>query len=107
MRMSDYANDVVNGGATNNYYMVANNGNIEKTSLRELLNDLEIFPEYLDPQDINGKVFFWFSPAETITSLRHNPVNLMLAQVYGRKVWKLISPYYTHLLYNYRGRVVK
>ena len=58
MRMSDYISDVVTGGATNNYYMVANNSNIEKTSLRELLNDLEIFPEYLDPQDINGKVFF-------------------------------------------------
>ncbi|PZO36985.1 MAG: hypothetical protein DCF19_20085 [Pseudanabaena frigida] len=103
IRMSDYADVVVNGGATNNYYMVANNGNIEKTDLRGLLEDIEIFPEYLDPQNINGTTFFWFGPEGTITPLHHDPVNLIFVQVYGRKVWKIIPPYYTHMLYNYRG----
>ncbi len=103
MQMADYADNVVNGGATNNYYMVANNGNIEKTALRGLLNDIQIFPEYLDPQNINGTTFFWFGPAGTITPLHHDPVNLIFVQVYGRKVWKIIPPYFTHRLYNYRG----
>jgi hypothetical protein len=103
MLMGEYINDVVNGGETNNYYMVANNGNIEKTALRGLVEDIEIFPEYLDAQNINGTTFFWFGPAGTITPLHHDPVNLMFTQVYGRKVWKIIPPYYTHLLYNYRG----
>ena len=103
MLLADYVDMVVEGGATNNYYMVANNGNLEKTELRGLLDDLEIFPEYLDPQDINGKVFFWLGPEGTITPLHHDPVNLIFVQVYGRKVWKIIPPYYTHRLYNYRG----
>lgn len=103
MPMAAYINDVVNGGETNNYYMVANNGNIEKTALRGLLDDLEMFPNYLDARNINGTTFFWFGPSGTITPLHHDPVNLMFTQIYGRKVWKIIPPYYTHLLYNYRG----
>jgi hypothetical protein len=103
MKMADYVDAVVNNGATNDYYMVANNGNIEKTALRGLLNDLEMFPEYLDPLDTDGKAFFWFGPNGTITPLHHDPVNLIFVQVYGRKVWQIIPPYYTHLLYNYRG----
>ncbi|TYQ31237.1 cupin-like domain-containing protein [Pseudanabaena sp. UWO310] len=103
MQMTDYVNNVINGGATNNYYMVANNGNIQKTALRSLLDDIEVFPEYLDPQKIDGNCFFWFGPAGTITPLHHDPVNLIFVQVYGRKVWKIIPPYYTHLIYNYRG----
>jgi hypothetical protein len=103
MKMSDYVDAVVSGGATNDYYMVANNGNLEKTELRGLLNDLEIFPEYLAPQDPNGKAFFWFGASGTVTPLHHDPVNLIFVQVYGRKVWQIIPPFYTHLLYNYRG----
>jgi len=103
MQMADYVDAVVKGGATNDYYMVANNGNLEKTALRGLLNDLEIFPEYLDPQDTDGKAFFWFGSGGTITPLHHDPVNLIFVQVYGRKVWQIISPHYTHMLYNYRG----
>lgn len=103
MQMADYVDAVVSGGATNDYYMVANNGNIEKTELRGLLDDLEMFPEYLDPLDINGRAFFWFGASGTFTPLHHDPVNLIFVQVYGRKVWQIIPPHYTHLLYNYRG----
>jgi len=66
-----------NGGETNNSNMVANNGNIEKTALRGLLNDLEIFPEYLDPQKSNGSVFFWFGSTGTITPIHHDSLNLI------------------------------
>ena len=103
MTMAEYTDCVVNGGSTNNYYMVANNGNIANTELRGLLNDIEMFPEYLDAQDIDDKVHFWFGPAGTVTPLHHDPLNLIFVQVYGRKVWKIIPPYYTHLLYNHRS----
>jgi hypothetical protein len=102
-QMADFVRAVRNSGSTNNFYMVANNGNIEKTALRGLLEDIEIFPEYLDAQKVDGTTFFWFGPRGTITPLHHDPVNLMFTQVYGRKVWKIIPPYYTHLLYNNRG----
>jgi len=103
MRMADYADNVISGGATNNYYMVANNGNLEKTPLCGLLNDVNTFPEYLDPHNTNGNTFFWFGPKGTITPWHHDPINLIFVQIYGRKVWKIIPPYYTHMMYNYRG----
>jgi len=62
-----------------------------------------MFPEFLDELDTKGKVFFWFGPVGTITPLHHDPLNLMMAQVYGRKRWRIISPEQTPLLYNYVG----
>jgi ribosomal protein L16 Arg81 hydroxylase len=100
--MNDYVDAISNGNATNDYYMVANNGNLSKTELRSLLDDIE-FPEYLDGTDTDDKVFFWLGPAGTVTPLHHDPTNLIFAQIYGRKTWKIIPPYYTHLLYNYTG----
>ncbi len=100
--MSDYVDAIANGNATNDYYMVANNGNLAKTELKSLLDDID-FPAYLDGTDTDGKVFFWLGPAGTVTPLHHDPTNLIFAQIYGRKTWKIIPPYYTHLLYNYTG----
>jgi len=94
---------VVNGGPSNDYYMVANNQTLEREEFKPLFNDIEIFPEYLNPTDTKGRVFFWFGPKGTITPLHHDPVNLILAQVSGRKLIKLISPQQTPLLYNHVG----
>jgi Cupin-like domain len=100
--MSDYVDRIAYGNATNDYYMVANNGNLAKTELKSLLDDIE-FPEYLDGTNTAGNVFFWLGPAGTVTPLHHDTANLIFAQIYGRKTWKIIPPYYTHLLYNYTG----
>ncbi len=103
--LSDYVDMVVSSGETNDFYMVANNKNIHRDELRSLLDDIKMFPDYLDANDsdLEGKVFFWFGPAGTVTPLHHDPANLMMAHVYGRKHWRLISPDQIHLLYNYRG----
>jgi hypothetical protein len=97
-----YADLVVQGGESNDYYLVANNGNLDRPELAGLLDDL-VLPDFLDPQDIPNRVFFWFGPAGAITPLHHDPLNLMMAHVYGRKRWRLISPNCTPLLYNYVG----
>ncbi|NJL11470.1 MAG: hypothetical protein HC908_18700 [Calothrix sp. SM1_7_51] len=93
---------VVNGGETNDYYLVANNANLEREELNSLLKDM-VFPEFIDSNDIRQRVFFWFGPAGTVTPLHHDPLNLMMAHVTGRKRWRLISPNYTPLLYNHIG----
>ena len=98
-----YVEMVVKGGPSNDYYMVANNKTLEREEFKPLFNDIEIFPEYLNPTDTKGRVFFWFGPKGTITPLHHDPVNLILAQVSGRKLIKLISPQQTPLLYNHVG----
>lgn len=99
----EYVDMVVNGGSGNDYYMVANNQTLEREEFKPLFNDIEIFPEYLNPDDTKGRVFFWFGPKGTITPLHHDPVNLILTQVSGRKLIKLISPQQTPLMYNHIG----
>ncbi len=99
----DYINWVKQAGSSNDYYMVANNGNLDREEMKGLLNDLEIFPEYLNAEERKGRIFFWFGPKGTITPLHHDPVNLMLAQVLGRKKIKLFPPQQTPFLYNQVG----
>lgn len=102
MLLREYADLVVNGGKTNNYYMVPFNGNFEvNEEMRKLLEDVEMFPEYLDPSTAMGKIAFWFGPAGTITPLHYDCINSLLCQMYGRKQVKLISPNQRHLVYNY------
>ncbi|MDY6786199.1 MAG: cupin-like domain-containing protein [Cyanobacteriota bacterium] len=103
VKLSEYADRVVSGGETNDYYMVANNGNLEREDLKPLLDDIQMFSEFLDSSKTKERVFFWFGPAGTITPLHHDPMNLMMAHVYGRKRWRLISPDATPLLYNNVG----
>ncbi len=101
--MRDYVEMITAGGETNDYYMVANNRNLERDDMKSLFNDFIMFPEFLNPAETSGRVFFWFGPAGTITPLHHDPVNLFMAHVYGRKRWRLISPHQTPYLYNYVG----
>ncbi len=103
MRMKDYVDLVVTGGKTNDYYMVPYNGNFDNPEFKPLLNDLEIFPDYLDSTVQQTQIFFWFGPEGTITPLHHDPCNVLLAQVYGKKRVRLISPNQKHLLYNQVG----
>lgn len=103
VRLSEYVDMVASGGESNDYYIVANNSNLDREELKGLLDDIHMFPEFLDESNTQGRVFFWFGPAGTITPLHHDPINLMMAQVYGRKRWRLISPNQTPLLYNYVG----
>ncbi len=100
--MSEYVDLVVNGGETNDYYMVANNSDVNNQVLQSVYEDIGI-PPYLDPNLLEGRSFFWFGPKGTITPYHHDPANLMMAQVYGRKRWKLVSPFQTHLMYNNIG----
>ncbi|MFN7412601.1 MAG: cupin-like domain-containing protein [Dolichospermum sp.] len=103
IQFGDYVDMVVNQGENNDYYMVANNRNLETTQLGRLLEDIVMPPEYLDQSKSSGNVFFWFGSAGTITPLHYDRSNLMMAQIYGRKKWQIIPPIYTPFLYNNVG----
>ncbi|MGF1491028.1 MAG: cupin-like domain-containing protein [Microcoleaceae cyanobacterium] len=103
VKFRDYISWIKQGNSGNDYYIVANNGNLDREELKGLLQDIEIFPEYLDSQQTKGRIFFWFGPAGTVTPLHHDPVNLMLAQVRGRKRILLVPPQQTPYLYNHLG----
>src|SRR6266550_790414 len=89
-------------GQTNNYYITANNSGKNKEALRELWDDIILFPDYLRGDDPNNRGFFWFGPAGTITPLHHDLTNNFMAQVRGRKLCRLIAPHDLAYVYNNR-----
>lgn len=89
MPFRQYVEMVVNGGATNDYYMTANNSSNNFAALHELWDDIVQIPEYLDGSSPQ-KGFFWFGPKGTITPLHHDLTNNFMAQVYGRKLVRLV-----------------
>ncbi|HVT16159.1 MAG TPA: cupin-like domain-containing protein [Thermoanaerobaculia bacterium] len=103
IRFGDYVDLVTGGGESNDYYLVANNGFFGRPEAQRLYADIRFFPEFLDPANGSGRVFFWFGPAGTVTPLHHDVMNVLLAQVYGRKQITLISPDQTPWVYNEVG----
>jgi hypothetical protein len=100
---SQYVDLVLTSGETNDFYMTANNHFFETSAGQKLLEDISVFPEYLDPDRLQGHAFLWFGPAGTVTPLHHDTSNILFAQVHGRKNFTLISPNQTPLVYNEIG----
>lgn len=103
IRFADYIDAVVNGGASNDYYLVANNFFFKQEAAKLLYDDFEQFPEYLDNRQVSECGSLWFGPAGSITPLHHDVMNILFAQVYGRKKFTLIPSNHAHLLYNEKG----
>lgn len=101
IRFGDYIDMVLLAGNSNDFYMTANNSSRNKQALRELWQDIELIPEYLDP-DSEQDGFFWFGPAGTRTPFHHDLTNNFLAQVMGRKHVKLIPACELANVYNHK-----
>lgn len=101
IRFGDYIDMVLLSGHTNDFYMTANNSSRNKQALRELWQDIDRIPEYLDPTSSDDG-FFWFGPAGTRTPFHHDLTNNFLAQVMGRKHIKLIPACELANVYNHQ-----
>lgn len=99
MTLGAYVDLITSVQATNDVYITANNTSHNATVLRELWSDITQIPEYLDGNSPQ-KGFFWFGPAGTITPLHHDLTNNFMAQVYGRKLVKLIPSCDLPYVYN-------
>lgn len=99
MSFGDYIDRITKSGNSNDCYLVANNNLLRREGMKHLLDDIEIFPEYLDKDGAEG-VFFWFGPAGTVTPLHHDAMNIFMAQVIGRKRVTLIPSCQIHRMYN-------
>jgi len=102
VRFRDYIDEVTSVTKSNDSYLVANNAFFKRPEIKTLYSEVPKFPEYLDEGN-EGQIFFWFGPAGTVTPLHHDVMNVLVAQIYGRKRFILISPDQTHYLYNEIG----
>jgi Cupin-like domain len=103
LRFADYIDMVYGGKITNDYYLVANNRFFQGPAGRCLLKDFSPFAQYLNPAAVEKECHLWFGPAGTLTPLHHDTSNILVAQVAGRKRYKLISPSQWQHVYNNRG----
>jgi hypothetical protein len=103
MRFADYIDMVYSGRVTNDYYMVANNAFLQSQPGQRLLDDLASLPDYLNPRTAEGHRFLWFGPAGTVTCLHHDTSNILMAQLLGRKRFRLLPPSQWQYLYNSTG----
>ena len=103
LRFGDYIDMVYSGKVTNDYAMVANNGFLQRAEAQPLLKDFTAFPQYLNPASAGRQSFLWFGPAGTVTPLHHDTSNILLAQVAGRKRYRIIPASQWQYVYNGNG----
>ncbi|HTR70051.1 MAG TPA: cupin-like domain-containing protein [Mycobacteriales bacterium] len=103
MPFDEYVRKVVDTGASNDIYLVANNHLLDSAAADGLWSDVTLDKRYLNPARARGHTFLWFGPAGTVTPLHHDTMNVMFHQVLGRKRITLISPLDTRYLYNSRS----
>jgi hypothetical protein len=99
--LADFVDQVLAGGATNDYYLTANNEALRRPEFAPLLQDIGTLPDFCDRAELAQRSSFWFGPAGTHTPLHHDTLMLLHTQVVGRKRWRFISPLETPRLYNH------
>lgn len=103
MSFGAFVSHVFGGNETNDLYMVANNGFLERAG-RQLTADIGASP-YLDAAVAHGRTFLWFGPTGTVTPLHYDVIDILYVQVLGEKRFSMIDPRHSGSLYQ-RGNTV-
>ncbi len=88
--------------ASNDAYIVAHNHVLDGplSALKEDVGEAAGILKFpADP----GRMNLWFGPAGTVTRLHHDTANILLVQITGRKLVKLVPSLEFHLLRNEAG----
>lgn len=100
MLMKDYIQLLTEGSETNDYYIAGRNKLLKRQEFQILWDHFQVPDKILNSSTIRDQEpNFWFGPKGTITPLHHDLMNILLGQVYGKKLVKLIHPYYIDHLY--------
>jgi hypothetical protein len=102
VNLGAFVDQVVAGGATNDYYLTANNELLRRPEFSPLLADVGSLPPLTDRAQLAERSSFWFGPAGTVTPLHHDTLMLFHTQVVGRKRWRFVSPLEWTRVYNHR-----
>lgn len=100
VRFSDFMQQVMHGGESNDIYMTANNGSANAQAMAGLWDGIVQIPEYLDGSNPDNRGFFWIGPAGTITPTHHDLTNNFMAQIMGRKRVRLVDSLQAARVYN-------
>ena len=103
VRLAVFVDQVLAGGATNDYYLTANNEMLRRPDFAPLMQDIGTLPVFCDRAALATQCSFWFGPAGTVTPLHHDTLMLCHTQVVGRKRWRFVSPLQWPLVYNHSG----
>jgi hypothetical protein len=87
--------------ATNDIYMTANNGSVNRKALSPLWDEIAGIPGYLAANRM-GDGFLWVGPRGTITPWHHDLTQNFLLQLQGTKKVTLASPSETPRMQNHR-----
>ncbi|MEO5736771.1 MAG: cupin-like domain-containing protein, partial [Variovorax sp.] len=103
LNLGAFVDQVMQGGATNDYYLTANNELLRRPEFAPLLDDIGSLPPLCDRSQLANRSSFWFGPAGTVTPLHHDTLMLFHTQVVGRKRWRFVSPLEWSRVYNLRN----
>lgn len=103
MKMRDFMAIVEDSGDSNDFYMVAKNRVMQLPEFSALSGDLHGWKGVLDLTCIRRGANLWIGPKGTITPLHFDNKNLLVVQIFGRKLFLLIPPRETPHLYPLTG----
>lgn len=98
---SDYMDLIAQPGVGNQAYITANNSAHNARALAPLHADLGFPGEFLEPAADVKNGMMWIGPAGTVTSLHHDLTDNLVAQVVGRKRFRLFAAADVGKLYNH------
>lgn len=87
--------------ATNDFYVTANNGGVNRAALAALWADVGDLPGYLEPGPM-GDGFFWMGPRGTVTPWHHDLTQNLLMTMEGVKRVRMVAPHHAAAMRNHR-----
>jgi hypothetical protein len=79
-------------------YLIAHDRLLERTAFQRLFDDIPMTDYIYDKKSRLGRTFLWIGPQGGHTPLHRDLANVYLIQIKGRKLVKMLPPFFTHKL---------
>jgi ribosomal protein L16 Arg81 hydroxylase len=103
MLLREYVDMVQSAGETNAFYMTGNDGFLSREGVSALWDAIRFGDEYLRVEDGPGAALLWYGPRGAVSPLHRDRVNVLKAQLVGRKRFLMIPACQIHRVYNERS----
>ncbi len=101
VKFGEFIDFVTSNDSSNDMYMTANNQPFKNPAMEKLIDGFgDIGDGYFDMDKFKNNAFLWIGPKGVITPLHHDLTNNFFVQVSGKKLYHLIPPMQTPLMYD-------